>query len=354
MVLALGACSGRDDGMPPGFDMPDSGRPTEDTGPELRMDATSDVTLPDAMPDAGDASDGASMCMGAVADAPFRDRRDDAEFTVPADCATCPGSFMNVTGLSDVAPTATTTMVQGTSMGSQTCEVYVEGSSCGVVRATALLDPDGTGLFVSTVPLFCGENIVRVVCSNSAGQRVLVRRFMGTECENGRDLRVTLSWGEEASDMELHLINPMGRINDRANDCTWFTCMSGALDWGVMGDATDNPTKDIDDTGTLGPENIFLESAPSGMYDIMVEYWGSGPPAGATVAIAINETTVATLDVTDFKESHVWHVGRVVFPTGRFIETNRIINCEMDWQTGMPPMTVDEGRGCNMDIPLRE
>ncbi len=301
---------------------------------------------PDNRPDGGPGTDGPpSQCQGAVRDAPYRELTSDGEVTVPAHCPDCPGAITGFTGFEGLAPTATTATLRGSSSGASGCDIYVEGSACGVIRTTAGTDPDGTGAFASTVPLFCGENIVRVACHNAAGARVLVRRFQGTQCANGgRDLRLTLSWDDKANDMELHLVRPGGRINDDTSDCTWFTCMERGLEWGDASSTRDNPTKDIDNTGPFGPENVYLEQAPPGVYDVLVEYWGHGEPrAPAEISIAIREMTVATLP-SSLAVHEVWHVGQVRFPEGQFVELNRLIECETQWQ-------LDGNQGCAMPLP---
>ncbi len=282
-----------------------------------------------------------ASCQGAIANAPFSELRDDVEVTVPASCPGCPGAITGLQGL-DGAPTATTAAIRGASAGASGCEIYVEGQTCGNVKTTAGTDPDGSGAFASTVPLFCGENIVRVACHNNAGTRVLVRRFRGTDGAKptGRDLRLTLSWGADPQDLELHLIQQGGRINDNATDCTWTSCLGAGPNWGDPNSPGDDPRKDIDDLGDYGPENIWLDQAPPGDYDVMVEYWGSGPPSDAEIAVSIHEQTVSVIRAHSFALHQVWHVGQVEFPSGRFVPLNRVTACDGNWD-----------RGCRMALP---
>jgi uncharacterized protein YfaP (DUF2135 family) len=171
---------------------------------------------------------------------------------------------------------------------------------------------------------------------------VLVRRVDAGYCD-GRDLRVTLTWGDEANDLELHLVRDPGTINSETDDCTWTTCVHEVMDWGMPGLEMDNPRKDIDHLGTLGPENIYLDEAPAGTYDVLVEYWGSGAETTANVAIAVREVTIATEMIEGFKRHFVWHVGRLTFPEGRFTPINAVSDCNDGWTYP----------GCGLSLPAR-
>lgn len=320
------------------------------------MDAPAPMDLPppldipaiDVAPrDAGtDAASGDAGCT-TVGTVPYAGRTTNAEFTDPGTCSGCPSAFTGIESLNvgTLAPGATTLHIGGVAAGAHRCEWYVLGGSCGVSHGVAAVDPDGAGTFSSTIPVFCGTNVVQVVCSNDAGARVLVRRIEGTQCAGtGRDLRVTLSWDELARDMELHLLRAPHALNSTTDDCTWFTCMGSAgLDWGVAGDAHDNPTKDIDNTGTLGPENVFLERATAGTYHVMVEYWGSGEPSTSDVDVTIRERTVARLRHTMLPVHSVWYVGTVSFPAGTFTPVDSVTPCASNWMAST--------RGCDLPLP---
>lgn len=340
LVLVIAGCAG-----------PTPRMRDDDAGSSAPVDAGHHEEHPDAgpiafdagPPDAGPADGGAMECPGMVASAPYADLVTNAELTDPATCESCPGAFSGLEELDvGVSAGATTLGIEGAAPGASSCEWYVVGGSCGITHGVMATDPDGTGQFAATLPVFCGTNVVRIVCSNAAGSRVIVRRVSGPACD-GRDLRVTLTWGATANDLELHLVQEGGRINDSTSDCTWFTCVSHSPDWGIAGDTTDDPRKDIDDTGPFGPENIFLDAAPAGTYHIYAEYWGSGEPGDATTAITIREATVA--EVTAHLAVHdVWYVGTVDFPSGTFTPSGEIIPCQTEWRAG-------GSMGCNIALP---
>ncbi len=114
-------------------------------------------------------------------------------------------------------------------------------------------------------------------------------------------------------------------------------------DWGVAGDGTDDPRKDVDNTSTYGPENIYLTRAAAGRYHVMVEYWGSGTTDTSEISITLSGTTVwhgaHTMDL-----HQVWDVGTLDFPAGTFAPVDTITPCESAWR-------ASGSYGCALPIP---
>ncbi|MBL8683294.1 MAG: hypothetical protein JNK05_29270 [Myxococcales bacterium] len=334
------------------------------SGDASSMDSSSSMDVPsfdsmvaddsaaaDAAADSGSSSDASvedsseAGCTSTVAMPPYSDRTMNEEFTDPPTCAGCPSPYADVDELSiaTLPDGATSLRVAGSARGATQCEWFVSNSSCGHTGGRILTDPEGGGLFSTTLPVFCGTNVVRIVCRNERGARVLVRRIEGPRC-SGRDLRVTLAWDMAGRDLELHLLRAPRALNSMTDDCTWFTCMSPAgLEWGAAGD-TDNPRKDIDNTGSFGPENIYLDRAPAGTYYVMVEHWSrSGEPSTADVDIIVRERSVARLRRTMFPRQWVWNVGTITFPEGRFTPNDTTVDCNASWMA--------TSRGCDLPLP---
>jgi len=215
---------------------------------------------------------------------------------------------------------------------------YVKGADGSAIIgsvATAL-----SGAFSVELPMFCGTQLVKFVWSNESGSYVLVFEVEREDCTNA-DIQVTLTWDDLGLDYELHLIKEGGRINDDLTDCTWTSCLGSGPDWGVIGDDSDNPLKDIDNQGNFGPENIYLSSPENITYTVMVEHWGSGDPEsdGSVTFNVAGETVVA--NVVNFPSRHVWHVGTIEWPSGEVVLDGTITDCSANWD-----------RGCQLELPL--
>lgn len=296
-----------------------SGDPTAagDTG-----DATDDPSA-DASSGGADETGGPSNDSGAEDPAP--------ECNTPGEC-TCEGCPSSELPTDDIlAGNATVWTFSGTVIDAAgDGEFYIEGPDGQTFGGT--IPTDESGGFSFTTPLFCGEQLVKCVWSNDAGEYVLVTRVITEDCIEP-DIRVSLTWDDLGDDFELHLVRPGGQINTE-DDCTWTTCVGSGPDWGVEGDASDDPRKDVDNTGAYGPENIFLAGPEEGTYTVLVEHWSSGDPmAPGEVTFNVNgETTVVSIDALAPQE--VWTAGTIEWPSGAVTTSTEIYDCADEWSSG--------------------
>lgn len=203
------------------------------------------------------------------------------------------------------------------------------GQSVGGVIPT-----DAGGGYDFTVPLFCGTQLLECVWSNDAGEYVAVVEIVTTDCVDA-DIRVTLTWDDLGRDYELHLVKQGGRINDDATDCTWTSCIGTSLDWGVMGDTSDNPRKDVDNTGAYGPENIFYASPEDGTYTVMVEHWGSGAAeSDGQLTINVLGRPPVIVDITDLAAQHVFTAATIDWPSKTVTPVGDEFDCGGNWASG--------------------
>lgn len=135
-----------------------------------------------------------------------------------------------------------------------------------------------------------------------------------------RDLRVTLSWDQPDSDLDLHLTRPNFALNAGYFNQD-FDCFYGSPepDWGTPGVESDNPLLALDVETGNGPEEITLPSPQdAGLYTVFVHVFNQhgAPPSIATVSISVDGTLVAEevssipLAATDT----VWRVGTLSWP----------------------------------------
>ncbi len=210
---------------------------------------------------------------------------------------------------------------------------YVKGT--GNQELFGTIPTDAGGLYNVTVPLFCGAQQVKLYWENATCDYAIVYDVTTDVCDEP-DIRITMGWDGIGIDWELHLIKPGGRINDNATDCTWTSCIGIAPDWGVIGDPTDDPSKDVDNTGFFGPENIVLRNPEAGTYTVMVEHWNiSGDPlSDGTVILNVNGAPIVVNSYTDLAPFHVWTVATITYPGGTVTTSQDDYDCTANWVDG--------------------
>jgi hypothetical protein len=246
-------------------------------------------------------------------------------------CAGCPqsnpppASFVLTPGM------VTSYDFTGTVTSTQAGTWFAVGANGGELFGT--IPVDASGFYSITVPLFCGAQHVILVFCNAAGAYAITYDVTTTGCTEP-DIRATIVWDDIGDDWELHLIRPNGTINDNASDCTWTSCIPTGPDWGVIGDATDNPMKDVDDVDTYGPENIILSSPENGVFTVMVEHWGPGSPDSDGYIILNVGGQTHVLDLIDFPPQFVRTAATIEYP-GAIVRTSTALHdCTLNWSGG--------------------
>lgn len=252
-------------------------------------------------------------------------------------CDGCPESDRTIFELA--VGSATSTTLSGTVTGAEGDGTYYLRGPGGEALAGIVPIDAGDGSYSIELPLFCGEQLLKLLWTNIEGTLVEVVSITTEDCVDA-DIRITLSWDALGQDWELHLIKPGGRINDNATDCTWTSCIGVSPDWGVEGDPSDDPHKDVDNTGAYGPENIWLAKPEPGIYTVMVEHWGVGDPSssGQVTFNVAGEVVVARFE--NLAPQHVWTVGTIEWPSGKITTGSDVFDCSSNWSGG-----------CLADIP---
>jgi uncharacterized protein YfaP (DUF2135 family) len=287
-----------------------------------------------AQPDAG-ALDVVAVDTGTVSLDPAPGFSTPGAYTTPTVCPACPAND-DATFEVD-AGTATSLPLQGQVTGATgNGTFFVESAPDAqghTQQISGTIPTDSGGSYAVTVPLFCGSQTIKEVWTNASGSTVIVKHVTNSGCTES-DIRVTISWDDLGRDWELHLIRPGGHINDGVNDCTWTTCVGKQPDWGVVGDATDNPSKDVDNTGAYGPENVYLSKPETGRYTVMVEHWGSGGLPSSGQAIINVRGAVYVFDIANFASHWVWTVATIDWPSATVTGVGTRYDCTGDWSSG--------------------
>jgi uncharacterized protein YfaP (DUF2135 family) len=136
------------------------------------------------------------------------------------------------------------------------------------------------GRFSQTIYLFPGLNTVQVWVRNASGASV-ASIAVTSGVQGVWDIHAQLVWDVTGADEDLHLRRPSGSRNT-SGDCYYSNCRGSSRaanpDWGVVGQADDNPALDVDHTTDApGPENITLNTQgraeANGRYTVEVYYY---------------------------------------------------------------------------------
>ena len=169
-----------------------------------------------------------------------------------------------------------------------------QGFSISNYSWTLLSQPGGSTAFMPSGgadrpnfrPDLAGEYIAELVVTNEFG----IESQPCTATLNavpGQDLWIQMYWAYSGDDMDLHLLRPSGSLNT-TGDCYYANCQNGGLDWGVIGDPSDNPSLDLDDIPGTGPENINISGPETGSFQVYVhDYPGSQFLGGNEVTVVI-------------------------------------------------------------------
>ena len=201
--------------------------------------------------------------------------------------------------------------------------------------------PDGSGAAINSITSaettyqgdLAGEYLAELTVTTVDGTTdSCTQAFTAAVNEN---FRVEL-WWDNADDMDLHVLRPDSQGGHVAytspSDCGWFNMNP---DWGVSGVDEDDPSLDLDDIWSTGPENINIEDpavAPlDGWYPVYVHdypytarYYGDN---GVHVRIYLNGSIVNTYDFTMSGENRRYYVAKIHWPSGQVVDCNGLAGC---------------------------
>ncbi len=170
--------------------------------------------------------------------------------------------------------------------------------------------------------------------NSNCGQRAVVT----VDAVPESDVYLQLTWttpgdtnpaDDKGTDLDLHYVRPtsdsQSNWNDTTNDIFWS---NETADWGRTGDASDDPSLEIDDTNGRGPEAISHDNpSASKRYKIGVNYYtdrGLGP-SYATVAVYFDQTLNRRFADRFLQKTRTfWYVGRLDWSNRKVIVRNQL------------------------------
>ena len=178
-----------------------------------------------------------------------------------------------------------------------------------------------------------GEYTVELHVWDSRGQRSCEPARLTLQATPNKDIHLQLVWDtpndrdqldNQGADLDLHLLHPRGRWNQRPFDCFW---QNERPDWGRPNDPSDDPSLDIDDTDGWGPENINLDNPEDGArYKVGVHYFahhGFGP-SYATLRMYLNGALAAEYRRQRLTDQQFWYVLDVDWPSGQITRVDSV------------------------------
>ena len=126
------------------------------------------------------------------------------------------------------------------------------------------------------------------------------------------------------SDVDLHVLNPLGCWEDRQWDCHFRT---RSADWGVAGFTGDDCSLDRDDTDGWGPENVSLDDPAAGTYKVGVHYWDDTGFGVSYATVIITLDGLVAYEVRDKalpSQGTWWEVCAVSWPSRNVVPIDRI------------------------------
>lgn len=189
--------------------------------------------------------------------------------------------------------------------------------------AFAQTAPVTSGNFSAVVILSPGrENTVVAMATNpTSGRTGSDSVVIGVTGSAGEDLRFTMTWDTNGTDVDLHVRIPgaNGVADTVDGDTIYWTNRSAG-----------GGTLDVDDTDGFGPENIVfpLGSGQGGTYAFAAHYW-RGAPVATTVTVSVfvkglltgSFTKVLSADdpatpLAERDPDAVFNIGTVTLPAG--------------------------------------
>jgi uncharacterized protein YfaP (DUF2135 family) len=167
-------------------------------------------------------------------------------------------------------------------------------------------------------PLLPGEYVVELNVTDAAGARNLAPARASIVAAPAQKLLVEMFWSTSVPDIDLHFLRtPQAPLDVAPDDCFF---QNPAPDWGVIGDASDDPKLARDALTGFGPEVMGYVEPAAGTYRVVAKYFNDhlAVDPATEVTVRIYEYGVVTFERKQVltAEGQVWNVADIDWPSG--------------------------------------
>ena len=140
-------------------------------------------------------------------------------------------------------------------------------------------------------------------------------------------ISLEVNWNTADTDFDLHLVRSPGLLFSSVDDCFW---RQKNPDWGMAGNALDDPFLDRDDRDGFGPETINLAVAGESEYEVYVQFYNFEgdfePSTDVTIDLQLNGQPPVRLTNAIDECGRTWRVGtlRVIDDQVDFFSVNAL------------------------------
>lgn len=183
---------------------------------------------------------------------------------------------------------------------------------------TTIAMPDAASTEMTLDAQLTGAYEVQLDVTDSAGAKSCTPARATVVAAPAEKLLVEMYWDNPQTDLDLHVLRtPTATLWTAPDDCFY---QNRAPDWGVTGDAVDNPGLVRDALTGYGPEVFGYVNPVSSTYRVTVAYenelLSTTPASKATVRVYLYGVLKAEVSRTLNQKGDIWEVFDVEWPTG--------------------------------------
>ncbi|MGQ0505200.1 MAG: choice-of-anchor D domain-containing protein [Myxococcaceae bacterium] len=219
-----------------------------------------------------------------------------------------PGMVVTLDGSTSSDPDGDTPLTYKWTLRSQPLGAATAIANVNVASTTMTLDPK--------LP---GEYVVELNVTDALGAKNLMPARATIVAAPAEKLLVEMFWNNAETDIDLHLLKtPTSTIGSPTDDCFYFYKKP---DWGVAGDAADDPSLNRDALKGYGPEIIGYVDPPGGSTfrvaaKLAQDYGTANKATEVTVRVYVFGVVKGEYKKTLEKKDDVWPVVDIGWPSG--------------------------------------